>query len=179
MLRTIVITLVMSTLLALTAGCQVFGYNDPVAGSGSSWEHVETIDGTTGASLTLIRTRSNAGSLVGRFISLFSGRPSFSYVCADGRKQLRIDWREAVGSPDSRRRVRLLLDGEEAWHRLWSVASSGRQSIGEIPPGFARRIGESNSLTAHTVNSGGNPVLLVFNVRGFAAAASHVDQACV
>ena len=157
---------------ALLVGCEVVGYDNPVSpGTSSSWEHVEAIDPDSGGAIVMVRTRSTSNSFFGRLLSLFGGKPSLAVVCtAEYGKQIRLDWREAVGPPSASRRVLVTVGSDTVSDRVWTLSGSGRRTTLDSPSSLLNELDDAHTASFATVNSGGNTVLLIFNVRGLDVA---------
>lgn len=175
--------LALAALAMMVTGCEVVGYDVPVVSGSNVWQTVEQVDPVTGDNLLSISTKTRPNTFFAKLLSVF-GRPSFTVSCVqggayDGELRAVIDWREAVGPPNVGRIVQLRLDGGDASEKTMQTSQSGRQtSWGISRVGLISRIKDASVLAVRTVNSGGNPVTLVFNVTGFDAAFSAFDSSC-
>lgn len=172
----------------LLAACEVVGYNTPVVGAGgSAWSTIEAVDPVTGYTKTSVRTRAQSNSFFGKILSVF-GRPSLIVSCVqagtDRHLEVSIDWREAVGPPAARRNVQVRVEGQAAPGSPYSMLTSASGRISSLEGlGALVLIREMNhadrrTLAARVVNSGGNPVTLVFNIGGFDNVYPAVASTC-
>ena len=171
----------LAILVPLLGGCEVVGYNTPLVG-GTSWATIEAVDPVTGHQKVSVRTRAQSNTFFGKVMSIF-GRPSFTVSCVEAGAsdylEAIIDWREAVGPPQSNRSVTHSVDGADPREHRRRTSTSGRQSVREISSrGLPAQLDSARVLAVRTVNSGGSPVTLVFNVAGFATVYAAVEEAC-
>lgn len=174
------IVAIMAAMLALT-GCEVVGYNTPVVGQNQgAWQTREVIDPVTGDSLLSITTKTRPNSFFGKVLSFF-GRPSFSVSCVlagqhKGKLRATIDWREAIGPPNLKRVVYHRFDGGTVQEHQMQTSPSGRQSTKTVATSYTTDLQNAEVLAVRTVNSGGNPVTLVFGLRGYGSASSAIGE---
>ena len=178
------VLLAMTVMAAALTGCEVFGYNTPVVGyTAGSWHTVELTDPLTGDKLISLRTKTRPNTFFGKFMSLF-GRPTFTVSCIQGgpddnKIRATIDWREAVGPPNVRRKVQSRFDGGKVREHTWVTTANGRQSnLFVTESGYVTRLKKANTLAVRTSNSGGNPVTLVFNIAGFDTVYAGLPDTC-